>query len=267
MTDAFGREAHSGDPWRGTDFSGVTVIWGLGGGQLARLLMPQIERNEGTLVILDSSLDELHAYAGVAEPGPWSLVQAHPRRTPLLAETVDLLVVNGILRQIPEGRLPLFFEELWRALVPGGQLRVSDILEPSEASYNAAWAERNRIITRLGEGLGAGVATGVDLKQAALAARSAGFEDLSVAILPGYALTDAWLEETIEAARTMASRVADALLRQRIVNEDLPRLVEAYHRGEQRAAERFVLKGVRAGDMSLTMEAGFTEEDLVDPDL
>ena len=31
-------------------------------------------------------------------------------------------------------------------------------------------------------------------------------------------------------------------------------------------AERFVLKGSKAGDLALTMEASFTEQDLVEPD-
>jgi SAM-dependent methyltransferase len=274
-SSGLGRSAQGDDFWRGTDFSGVTVILGVGGGQLARLLAPQVQRNEGTLVVIDPNLDELQVLAEnpdvpEAGPNPWALIQARLRgravRIPLLSETVDLLVVNGILRQIPESGLPRFFEEIWQTLVPGGHLRISDILEPSEAPYNAAWLQRNRLITSLSRGLNAAAATGVDLRRAAQAARAAGLEDLSVAILPGYALTDAWLEETIEAVRAMASRVGDPYLRQQIVEQGLPRLVSAYQQGDQRAAERFVIKGVRPGDLALDMEASFTEEDLIDLD-
>ena len=274
-SSSLGRSAQGDDIWRGTDFSGVTVILGVGGGQLARLLAPQVQRNEGTLVVMDPGLEELWVLAenpDVAEagPNPWTLIQARLRgravRIPLLHETVDLLVVNGILRQIPESGLPRFFEELWQTLVPGGHLRISDILEPSEAPYNAAWMQRNRLITSLSRGLNAAAATGVNLRRAAQAAKAAGLEDLSVAILPGYALTDAWLDETVGAVRAMASRLGDPYLRQQIVEEGLPRLVSAYQQGDQRAAERFVIKGVRPGDLALDMEASFTEEDLIELD-
>ncbi|MBC7235632.1 MAG: class I SAM-dependent methyltransferase [Chloroflexi bacterium] len=260
------RSARTDDIWRGTDFSGLTVVLGLGAGQLVRILAEQIERNDGTLLVINDQREELRQFLQAAERGPWTLIQAQSRHIPVLTETVDLLVVNGVLRQIPEPRLPTVFEEFWRVLVPGGQLRISDILEPSEASYNAAWRERNRLIILLSEALGAGAATGVNIKRAALAARSAGFDSLSVTILPGYGLTDAWLEETIEAVRAMASRVVDSFLRQQILDQGLSRLVAAYRQGEQRGAERFVLKGVRAGDLALTMEASFTEDDLLDSD-
>jgi hypothetical protein len=66
--------------------------------------------------------------------------------------------------------------------------------------------------------------------------------------------------------RAIASRVGDPYLRQQIIEEGLPRLVSAYQQGDQRAAERFVIKGVRPGDLALDMEASFTEEDLIDLD-
>ena len=52
-------------------------------------------------------------------------------------------------------------------------------------------------------------------------------------------------------------------LRDQILNQDLQQLIASYTRGGQRAAERFVLQGTKIGDMALTMEAPFTEEDLL----
>ena len=92
-----------------------------------------------------------------------------------------------------------------------------------------------------------------------------GFEDLALSFLPGYGLTDAWLEETVNAIRNMAGRVGDHILRSEILNRDVGRLVAAYAQGDQRAAERFVLQGVKVGDLALSMESSFTEEDLLGP--
>jgi SAM-dependent methyltransferase len=184
----------------------------------------------------------------------------------MLDNTVDLLALSGVLREVPENRLGVVLDEIWRVLVPGGQLRISDIIEPSEAEYNHAWAERNRVVRRLGQILDRPTALSVDLRQVAQAARAVGFESLAVTVLPGLLLTDAWLEETVNALRTMVGRVADRAERDEILNRDLPRLVAAYSEGEQRAAERFVLRGTKIGDLALNMEASFTEEDLLGPD-
>jgi hypothetical protein len=93
-----------------------------------------------------------------------------------------------------------------------------------------------------------------------------GFENLGVTVLPGFSLTDAWIEDTVNALRTMAGRVADRSAREEILNHDLPRLVAAYNQGDQRAAERFVLRGTKIGDLALDMEASFTEDDLLGPE-
>ena len=248
--------------WRGIDFSGLTVVLGVGTGRLIGLLNQQVAISEGNLIVVSYKLDALKAL-GTEIEGPLALFRARPRQIPVLSETVDLLVVNGVLRQVPEGKLEIMFGELWRALVPGGQLRISDIIEPSEAEYNQAWIERNRIVNRLSQALEREAALSVDLKRAALAVRSAGFENLALSILPGYVLTEAWLEQTVEAVRAMASRVVDRSTRNEILSLDLKRLVAAYNRGGQRAAERFVMRGTKAGDLALNMEASFTEEDLL----
>ena len=195
-----------------------------------------------------------------------TLIQGRSRDLPVLDATVDLLALSGVLREVPENRFGVVLEEVWRALVPGGQLRISDIIEPSEAEYNRAWSERNRLVRKLAQILDRPTALSVDLRQVAQSARSVGFESLAVTVLPGLLLTDAWIEETVNALRTMAGRVADRHARDEIVNHDLPRLVAAYSQGEQRAAERFVMRGTKIGDLALNMEASFTEEDLLGPD-
>jgi len=185
--------------------------------------------------------------------GPLALVHGRPDQIPVLSGVVDLLVVNGILRQVPEGQLEARFDELWRALVPGGLLRVADVIEPSRAPYNLAWAERNRIVRKLAKSLGRPTALSADLQGAAAGLRSAGFEDLHVSILPGYGLTDNWLEKTVNAVRSMTARVVDRQVRNEIPGQDISRLVGAYAQGGQRGAERFVLQGPKAGDLALTM--------------
>ena len=251
--------------WRGTDFSGITLVLGVGAGRLVTLLNEQAAVANGTLVVVDHNLRELRAAAPLRDQGSSVLIQGRPRQIPVLAETVDLLVVNGVMREVPESRLEAMFEELWRALVPGGHLRISDIIEPSEAAYNLAWTERNRIVRKLGKALGRPTALSVNLPCAARASRMVGFEDLALSFLPGYGLTDAWLEETVNAIRNMAGRVGDHILRREILDRDVGRLVAAYAQGDQRAAERFVLQGVKVGDLALSMESSFTEEDLLGP--
>ena len=249
--------------WRGIDFSGLTVVLGVGTGRLIELLVEQVAASDGNLVAVSHRIENLRSLAPQRGKGSLTLVQGRPRQIPVLSETVDLLVVNGVLREAPENKLDIMLEELWRVIVPGGQLRISDVLEPSEAEYNRAWAERNRLVRKLGKALDRRTALSVNVRRAAMLARSIGFENLKVSILPGFALTDAWLEESVNAARTMASRIVDHKKRDDILDHDLKRLIAAYERGQQRAAERFTMRGTKPGDLALAMEASFTEDDLV----
>ena len=251
--------------WRGVDLSGVTLVLGVGTGTLVQVLAEQIAHALGQLIVLDYQWDRLVGVAAGAGQALYRL-RARPREIPILRETVDLLVVSGVLREVPETKLTPFFEELWRVLVPGGRMRVSDVLEPSEAEYDQAWRQRNRIIRRLGRALGMPTALAVDLKAAAGAIRTAGFDDPQVSLLPGVPLTYAWLEETVVAVRNMTSRVADPAEAHAILDTDLPALIAAYRQGQQRAAERFVLSARKVGGLALDMEASFTEKDLLTDD-
>lgn len=247
--------------WRGMDFSGVTVMIGVSTGQLLQLLLEQVQRAEGQLVVLGYRADELASLAASAIAHLTAL-RARPRQLPLADASVDLLVLNGALRETPVERLPAMAAEVWRVLTPGGQLRVSDIVEASEAESDRAWAERNRLIRRLGEALGRPTALAVDLRAVAAALTAQGFEQLRLSILPGYPLSEEWLSDTLNAVRNMASRVPDAALRREIIERDLPRLAAAYALGGQCAAQRVVLSGAKAGNLALNMSASFTEADL-----
>jgi len=251
--------------WRGVDFSGLTVVLGVGTGRLIRLLNEQVASSQGNLIVVSYDLERLRALMPLIREGPVALVHGRPRQMPVLKEVADLLVVSGILRQVPEGKIEVMLRELWRALVPGGRLRISDLIEPSPAAYNLAWAERNRIVRKMGKALGRPTALSVDLPSAATALRAVGFENLHVSILPGHALTDDWVEETVNAVRAMAARVVDRQIRNSILKQGLDHLIEAYAQGGQRGAERFVLQGTKAGDLALDMEASFTENDLLGP--
>ena len=257
--------------WGNLDFSGLTVILGAGTGHLIDLVNQRVAASDGTLLVVSYDMQTIRALIPCAvysrplsEQGPLHLVQGRPRQVPVLDQTVDLLVLNGILRQVPESKLEDMFEEMWRVLIPGGRLRISDIIEPTEADYNRTWAERNRIVRKLGLTLDRPTALSVDLKLAAAKLNTTDFEELAVSILPGYALTDAWLEETVNSIRNMSSRIVDPHVRHQIIGGDLERLVAAYKAGGQRAAERFVLRGVKPGNLALNMEASFTEDDLFD---
>jgi SAM-dependent methyltransferase len=252
--------------WRGIDFSGITVVVGAGTGRLLEVLLGKVAAARGNLVVISQRGDALQSLDALRAAGPLTLLQARSREIPVRDGTVDLLALSGVLREVPENRLVVVFEEIWRALVPGGQLRISDIIEPSEADYNRAWSERNRLVRKLAHILDRPTALSVELRQVAQAARSVGFENLGVTVLPGFSLTDAWIEDTVNALRTMAGRVADRSAREEILNHDLPRLVAAYNQGDQRAAERFVLRGTKIGDLALDMEASFTEDDLLGPE-
>lgn len=257
--------AETFDPWRGLDFSGVTLILGVGTGRQVPLLADKCLSAEGSLVVADANLERLHALQHEQTDLGITWVQARARQIPLCDEVVDLLVLNGLLREVPTARMAILYEELWRVLVPGGKLRIADMLEPSEAEYHRAWAERNRIVRRLGLALEKPTALAVDVSAAARALRSTGFEDLHIALLPGYALTDAWLEETIQAIREMAGRVVDPDLRHFILRQDLERLGAAYAEGGQRAPQRFVLQAGKPGDLSVAMESAVTADDLDPP--
>ena len=257
--------AETFDPWRGLDFSGVTLILGVGTGRQVPLLADKCRSTEGTLVVADANLERLRTQQREQTDLGITWVQARARQIPLCDDVVDLLVMNGLLREVPTPRMVVLCEELWRVLVPGGKLRIADILEPSEADYHRAWAERNRIVRRLGLALEKPTAIAVDASAAARALRNTGFEDLQIALLPGYALTDAWLEETIQAIRGMAGRVVDPDLRHFILRQDLERLGAAYAKGDQRAPQRFVLQAGKPGDLSVAMESAVTADDLDPP--
>lgn len=261
-----GQEPPQDTTWRGVDFSGITLVLGVGTGRLLEILNQQAHASGGSLLVLERALDRLEALLPLREQGPITPVRGRPRQIPVLSETVDLLVVNGMLREVPDGRMASFIGEVARAMVPGGRLRVSDIIEPQGGEQTAAWAERNRIVRKLGEALERPVAVAANLSLAARVLQELGFEQLSVALLPGYALTDEWLEETVNAARAMAGRVVHPTVRGEIVEGDIPRLVSAYARGSQKAAERFVLQGTKAGSLALDMTASFTEDDLIGPE-
>jgi ubiquinone/menaquinone biosynthesis C-methylase UbiE len=256
------------DPlWRGVDLSGMTVVLGPGGGELVQALAQQAASVGGGCVLaVGYDVDALAQIQPLAQTLPVAAVNARIRQLPLLDDTIDLLVMNGTLRQVPPRHFETMFEEIWRVLAPGGQLRIADILEPSAEPEAQAWRLRNELVLRLGAALERPVANSVNLRDAAAALASIGFEELAVTILPGMPLTEAWLEATHSAIEAMASRVADPQVRRGIVERDLPRLAAAFQRGDQRAAERFVLRGRKIGDLALSMEAAFTEEDLVEDD-
>ncbi|MHB1294151.1 MAG: class I SAM-dependent methyltransferase [Anaerolineae bacterium] len=262
-----GQEAAASEAaWRGVDLSGVTLVLGAGTGRLLELLTEGAAAAGGTVVLVEFSRRLLAPLATLSEKGPLVRLNGRPRQIPLRSETVDLLAASSVLRETPENHLRTLAEEFWRVLVPGGRLRVSDILDPTETEENRAWAQRAAIVRKLAEALDRPTALAVNIQAAAAAFRVTGFENLSVALLPGYALTDAWLEETVNAARSMAARLVDRTLRNEVLHKDIDHLIGAYALGGQRAAPRFVLQGNKPGDLALSMESGFTEEDL-HPDL
>ncbi len=256
------------DPlWRGVDLSGITAVLGPAGGQLLQALAQQAAAvGSGCVLAIGYELEPLTQILPLADELPIAVLNARIRQLPLAEGSVDLLVMNGTLRQVPLRHLETMLQEIWRVLAPGGQLRVADIIEPSQEPHAEAWRVRNELVVKLGAALERPVANYVNLRDAAAALASVGFEELAVTILPGMPLTDAWLEATHSAIEAMASRVGDPTVRRAIIERDLPRLAAAYRQGDQRAAERFVLRGRKIGDLALSMEAAFTEQDLVDDD-
>ncbi len=254
------------DPlWRGVDFSGITVVLGPGEGELLRALGQRAAAVGGACVVaIGYELASLVQVQALAAELPVAAINARMRQLPLLDESVDLVVMNGTLRQVPLRYLETMLQELWRILAPGGQLRIADILEPSAGPELEAWRLRNELVQKLGTALERPVANYVNLRDAAAALANVGFEDLAVTLLPGMPLSEAWLEATHSAIEAMASRVGDPAVRRILIEQDLPHLVAAFHKGGQRAAERFVLRGRKIGELTLTMEAAFTEDDLVE---
>jgi SAM-dependent methyltransferase len=249
--------------WRGVDLSGNTLLIGLGEGHLAEALALQGQRSgTGYTIALGDRQAELARIASSATGLPLGYVNGRLRALPFVDESIDLVVLNGSLRQVRPNALLPFFEQVWRVMVPGGAIRIADVLEPSEAPYNEAWRIYNGIIETVARSLGRSTALYASLQTAAAAMASIGFDDLNVTLLPGLPLTDAWLEHTEEAVMAMASRLVDTALRDRVLTQDVRRLISAYRSGEQRAAERFVLRGTRVGNLALDMRASFTEEDL-----
>ncbi|MHB9034553.1 MAG: methyltransferase domain-containing protein [Anaerolineae bacterium] len=262
MNDLNRQSAEELDPWRGMSFSGTTLVLGIGTGRQVTLLASKAQEAEGLLVVGDSVPARLTTMRSQLGTEAIAWIHTKARQIPLLNESVDLMLLNGLLREHPTARFGVLFEEIWRVLVPGGKLRIADILDANEDPAQRAWAERNRIVRRLGQALTLPVAVSVDLRSAVRNLRSTGFEELKVALLPGYALTDAWLQETVEAIHGMAGRVTDRELRSVILHDDLQRLAQVYLGSDQRAPERFVLQAVKPGDLAVEMEAPFTEEDL-----
>lgn len=238
-------DAPNDTEWYGPDLSGLTVAVGVGTGRLIEMLSKRVASAGGILGVMGRQTSDFEALASLKRQSRVAFIRGHPRQIPVCDETVDLLLINGVLREVPSQRLTMVCLEFQRVLVPGGKLRVSDIIEPTEMAYNQAWTVRNEIVRDLGLTLDRPTALAVDLTRAASALRSAGFDDLTVSLLPGYLLTDSWLEETVSGVRAMASRVVDRSTREHILDGALNHLVSVYRQGGQRAAERFVLRGTK----------------------
>ncbi|MGI6374705.1 MAG: class I SAM-dependent methyltransferase [Anaerolineae bacterium] len=254
------REQAGADLWSGVDLSGVTLVIGLGTGQLLQLLAEEAQRAGGIVVLASYLQPALAAVAELAAHLPVERVCCRPRELPLADGTVDLCVVNASLREVPLPHYRTFLDELWRVLVPGGHLRISDVLAPTDAPTALTWRRRCDLITRLGQALGRPVALHADARALAIAMQEVGYESMAVSLLPGVSLTSEWLGETVEAIRAMVSRVSDAELRQELLERELPALIAAFQRGDQRAADRFVVRGNKVGNLALDMETAGTAE-------
>ena len=250
----------SADLWRGVDLSGITLVLGVGAGRLVELLAQEALQADGLVVLTSYARAALATSAELSATLPIERLCCRPRHLPLADASVDLCVVNGSLREVPVTHYRTFLEELWRVLTPGGHLRISDLIAPSGSPSGATWERRSAMIAELGHAMGRPVALHADPVALAAAMREVGFESMAVSLLPGYALTDEWLSDTIEAIRAMASRVGDPELRRKLLDDDLRALIASYRAGDQRAAERFVMRGNRVGDLALDMETAGTEE-------
>jgi SAM-dependent methyltransferase len=256
MTDS----EQSNDLWRGVGLSGITLVLGVGAGRLVELLAQEALQAGGLVVLASYARSALDTCAELSARLPIERLCARPRHLPLADASVDLCVINGSLRETPVARYRTLLEELWRVLVPGGHLRVADLIAPSGEPTGATWARRSAMIAELGQALGRPVALHADVRALAEAMREVGYESMAVSLLPGYALTDEWLSDTIEAIRAMSSRVADPEIRRKLLDRDLRALIASYRAGDQRAAERFAMRGNKVGNLALDMETAGTEE-------
>jgi len=255
------REQTDADLWSGVDLSGIVLVLGFGTGQLVQLLAEEALRAGGAVLLAGHSRATLASWhERVVGLPAVELLCCRYRELPLADASVDLCVINGTLREVPVPHYRTQLEEIWRVLVPGGQLRVSDLLAPSAEPYGRAWRARCELITHLGEALGKPVALNADVQALAVAMRAVGFESMAVSLLPGLALTDEWLGDTVEAVQTMASRVADSGVRRSLLETDVAALVSAYRAGRQRAAERFTMRGSKVGNLALDMETAGTAQ-------
>ncbi len=251
MDKANDAQNQTGPLWQGLDLSGVTLAIGTGSGRLLASLAQEIARAGGTLLVTSWERQSLAALSAATMT---ATCQTQMQHLPLRSETVDLAVYIGTLRDVPDAHLQSVLGELWRVLVPGGRFRIADLVEPTSMPYNAAWRERNQITRDLGRIMARPVSLAVDLKRTAVVLQDLGFDGLQVSLLPGAGLTDQWLEETVNALRSLASRLVDIEIRRRIIEQDVPRLIDAYAQGDQRAAERFVLSGHKPGNLAVQME-------------
>jgi len=251
------------DQWRGIDLSGTCAVLGAGTGRLIQVLSEQVHHHGGQMLVVGDRPDIMTALKPLIPESVVQFVQGRYTALPFATESIDLLAINGVLRQVPPSAMIRLFDEIWRVLIPGGQIRISDIIEATEDERERTWMIKNAIVRKLASALSRPTALSVDLRQAAVALKEAGFDDLSASFLPGYALTDAWLDETVRALKSMTTRLADTNLRQEILVQDIGALQAAYARGEQRASQRFVLRALKVGTLALDMRASFTEDDLI----
>lgn len=248
--------------WKGLDLSGLTVVLGAGTGAMLDLLLQRVSAASGQLAVMEPRLSDARELGRREPREAIAIVVGRPRRLPFIDEGIDLLVVNGTLREAPADGLSGLAREMWRVLVPGGSLRLADIVGPGEQPSDRAWATRNHIVSRLSQALGRQPGLALDVRAAAHALSGAGFEQLGLTLLPGYALSSAWLEDTVRAARDMTSGVADPSARHEIIDQLVPRLIDAFAEGGQRAAQRVVIRGVKPGGLAESMTASFSEADL-----
>lgn len=253
------REQVGADLWSGVDLSGITLVIGLGTGQLLEMLAVEAQQAGGLVVLVSYLQPALEAAGDLATQLPIERVHCRSRQLPLADGSVDLCVVNGSLRDVPVPHYRTFLDELWRILVPGGHLRISDILPASDSPEALTWRRRCDLISRLGHAMGQPVALHADARALAKAMQETGYESMAISLLPGLALTPEWLGETVEAIRSMVSRVGDAHVRDDIIEVDIPALIASFRHGEQRAADRFVVRGNRVGNLALDMETAGTE--------
>lgn len=67
--------------WRGVDFSGVTVVLGVGTGRLIEVLARQVIASFGALLVIEASQERLDPLRPLRASAPLTLAQAHPGRS------------------------------------------------------------------------------------------------------------------------------------------------------------------------------------------